>query len=246
MACAYLQSFDDWYMRITDDKNGCLDLEWLLKQTRHILGKSINEDRIEYNIIQSPKKSDALCARRDLMKKQAFHFSDCETIVTFDDDDIYLPNYIQKTVDYFNINHECLAIISSDVWRYNLYTQEYIDVKNYSGGCQWSMKKELFRQYPYICYCHQHCINGGKMRHVAGACRDACIYQQIIDARPKLQIGKAEFNESIRTLHPDNTRPDRSWLNDVSRFGVKKDVDFVWLKEKLPNCLHNYYFTEIV
>jgi hypothetical protein len=217
---------------------------WLFDNVEKILGKCVNKNRVSYHTVKA-SIYNPLCKRRDLLVQK----SDCDIIINWDDDDIYLYSCVDNIVKFF-INNRYSCLLHSNVWRYNLNSQEYLRCINYSGGSQWAFRSSIFNNND-IKFCFGFCQNehlSWPYRHTSGACAELCFYDKVLLHKIKTnnKIDICDNQDSIRLSHHDNIRRDNSWRNDKNNFGFAQDQNYEWLFGYIPDCLKQYYKNEIL
>lgn len=242
MANAYQQEDTDWHMRIMDNHDGNLDMDWAFKIARELNNCDIDINKVSY--YTSPNiNNNLLCNKRDLL----FQFSDCDYIFNFDDDDFYPANYILKCLEFLN-THQCIFIM--DEWLYDLPTQKYILTEQATGANRYGYERSLINRYD-MKYCVKHCLNGGRFRNAIGVCREKCLWSTAVDKK-QIKLGYMPRNKNfnpIRIIHEDALVGNKSKIKAMSQFRndkhARRDKNFEWLHHNMPISFAEYYINNV-
>ncbi len=112
VAMAYLQTFDRWELKLIDDPDGQLDLNYLLDEVEFLLGFKIDRDKISYIQAFNPNLG--------IKRNTLIDMTSAPLIANWDDDDIYLKDYIKKAVEFFQFFEKGLLINKKILCRVSL------------------------------------------------------------------------------------------------------------------------------
>ena len=138
IACAYLQEFPYWKLRIMDDANTTFNLEEALDTVEMWLDRSIDRDKIEYDKGAFP----TLGPKRQLLLET----ETCPLVVNFDSDDLYLPTYLSGMVKHFDHNPSCGIVTDGPCRWYYLRSRTYsAQAQPFKGSAFFAIRMDWHR-----------------------------------------------------------------------------------------------------
>lgn len=236
IAMAYLQTYSKWELKIIDDPDGQLDLNDLLNEVEQLLGFKVNRTKISY--IQS------FNCNLGIKRNTLINMTSASIIVNWDDDDIYLKDYLKEAVEFFQLNPLQIGIFAGKRPQYNMATKQCViwNRKICNGAAYYVIRKELFDKYPFIRY---------NTTRWAGEEQDVIkeIQRNINRAWSNQDTPSKGCDDNYIRLryHGNLTHNDgQGWFHDVQiqqQYGGDfiKDKDLKWLLSRVPECLQDFY-----
>lgn len=236
VSMAYLQTFDKWELKLIDDPDGQLNLHELLSEVETFLGFQIDRNKVSY--IQAFNKN--LGIKRNTL----INLTIAPLVVNWDDDDIYLEDYLKEAVEFFQRNPLQVGIFAGQRAQYNLLEQHCIrwHRKYCNGAAYYILRKELLDKFPFIRY-NTTRITGEEqdiIKHVRANINRVWSNQET--------ICKGCDDNYIRMRYAGNLTHNEgeTWLHDLQiqqQYGGTfiEDKDLKWLLEQLPEYFHDFY-----
>lgn len=238
LVMAYLQDFDRWNLLLADDPSGTLNLSDTLDEVENYVGFTIDRNRIEY--FQACDKN--LGIKRNTMV--SLTPLDTQLIINWDDDDIYMPQYLSSAIDFCIKNPFQVGIFAGKRHQYNLAVQHCIRWhRKYSNGAAYYVfRRDMFTKFPFIKYNTTRLQ--GEERDVIKAIRHfvnrAWSNQDTVCKECDANYVRLRYNANL--THGGG----QGWKQDLNTQRIHggsfiEDHDLAWLFERLPECLHSFY-----
>ena len=140
---AYFQTLSNWELHLIDNSNGNLNLIQTLDQVEEVCGFQIDRTKINYYIF----KNDILGQKRNCL----IDMTTTPIIVNFDDDDIYLSQYLEHIHNFFQEVRNAHFICIGKRWQYAIHLKQALQCAS-NGAGYYVFRKELFDMYEELRY----------------------------------------------------------------------------------------------
>jgi hypothetical protein len=232
---AYLQTFDNWELRLIDNHEGDLDLHCLFDRVENILNRNVDKTKILY----CRSDNDHIGNKRN----QLIEATTAPIICNWDDDDLYLPEYLSIICKFYRDNPYRVGIIVGRRWQYNLLKQQrLIWSRNIcNGAAYYVLRTDVLKHFYNIRYSN----NFSKGEEIAFL-REVTRCIKDIEVNGDTQLYPPIDDEYIRIRFGGNVTDRGGWANDIRIMNEKggqllDDLDYKWLFEKIPVPLHGVY-----
>lgn len=232
---AYLQTFDNWELRLMDNHDGDLDLFYLFNEVEKILNKKVDRTKVLYQ----RSDNDHIGSKRNELIKQTV----APIICNWDDDDLYLPEYLLTICQFYKDNPYRVGIVVGRRWQYNLYEQQRLIWNNNicNGAGYYILRTDVLKHYTNIRYSP----NLSKSEEIKFL-RELTRTIKDVDINGSRQLCSPIDKHYVRIRFGGNTTDEGGWFNDVRIKNENggyliNDFKFEWLFSKVPTELHNRY-----
>ena len=231
---AYLQTFENWELRLIDNHDGDLDLIYLFDEVEKILNKKVDRTKVLYH----KAKKDFIGDKRN----ELINYTIAPIICNWDDDDLYLPEYLSTIYQLYENNPFGIGIFTGKRWQYNLCQQQRLLWYNATcnGAGYYVFRTDAVKQFQNIRY--------GSMNHSEEVqfLHELNKTIKYVEEYECMRLSSNIDEQYIRIRFGGNITDENGWKNDIE---IKKrsggllidDPCFQWLFVKIPLPLHNIY-----
>ncbi len=236
VAMAYLQTFDRWELKLIDDPDGQLDLHEFLNEVETFLDFEIDRTKISY--------MQAFNCNLGIKRNTLINMTTAPIVANWDDDDIYLEDYLKEAVEFFQYNPLQVGIFAGKRAQYNMVKQHCIrwHRKYCNGAAYYVLRKELLDKFPFIRYNTTRMVGEEQdiIKNVRANINRSWSNQET--------VCKGCDDNYIRMRYAGNLThlEGRTWIHDLEiqqQYGGDfiEDEDFEWLLKQIPECFHDFY-----
>jgi len=231
---AYLQTFDNWELRLIDNHDGNLDLTHLFDEVENILNRTVDRTKVLYQRSSNDRIGDK---RNELIKHTI-----APVICNWDDDDLYLPEYLSTACKFFEENPFRVGVVVGRRWQYNLFERQRLIWNNNicNGAGYYVLRTDVLKQFTNVRYAQlQKAAEAQLLRELARTIKDT-------DIDGPAQLYPPIDKHYVRMRFGGNLTDQGGWENDVrikNENGgyLMDDFKFEWLFSKVPTELHDRY-----
>ncbi len=231
---AYLQTFDNWELRLIDNHDGDLNLDYLFDEVENILNKKVDKTKVLYQ----RSSNDLIGNKRNELIKHTI----APIICNWDDDDLYLPEYLSTACRFFEENPFRAGVVVGRRWQYNLCERQRLIWTNNicNGAGYYVLRTDALKQFTNVRYAQlQKAAEAKLLRELARTVKDT-------DIDGPAQLYPPIDKHYVRMRCGGNLTDQGGWENDVrikNENGgyLMNDFKFEWLFSKVPIELHDRY-----
>lgn len=231
---AYLQTFDNWELRLIDNHDGDLDLHYLFYEVEKILDKQVDRTKVIY----CKSIDDTIGSKRNELIKKTI----APIICNWDDDDLYLSEYLSVIQKFYENNPYRAGIVVGRRWQYNLFERQKLIWNNNicNGAGYYILRTDVLKHFTNIRYASKN-----KSEEVIFLRElNKAIEDMDIDGPRQLHIPIDK--QYVRIRFGGNITDQGGWENDIrikNKNGgyLINDFKFEWLFSKIPTELHDKY-----
>ncbi len=231
---AYLQTFNNWELRLIDNHDGDLDLNYLLDKVENILNKKINRTKVLYQ----KSSNDSIGSKRN----ELIEHTTAPVICNWDDDDLYLPEYLFSVCKFYKENPHKFGVVVGRRWQYNLVERQRLIWKNTicNGAAYYVLRTDVLKQFVNVRYASK---NKSEENIFLQELNRAIQYVNINEATQSYLPLDEQY---VRIRFGGNVTDKSGWEHDIEVKKLKggslmEDMSFRWLFSKIPIPLHGRY-----
>ncbi len=231
---AYLQTFGNWELRLIDNHDGDLNLTYLFDEVEKILNRAVDRTKVLYH----RSSNDRIGSKRNELIKHTI----APVICNWDDDDLYLPEYLSTVCKFFEENPFRVGIIVGRRWQYNLFERQRLIWNNNicNGAGYYILRTDALKQFANIRYARLNKSEEVQFLH------ELIKIIKGVDIDGPAQLYPPIDKHYIRMRFGGNITDQGGWENDIrikNENGgyLMNDFKFEWLFSKVPTELHDRY-----
>ena len=231
---AYLQTFDNWELRLIDNHDGDLNLAHLFDEVEKILNRPVDRTKVLYQ----RSSNDRIGSKRNELIQHTI----APIICNWDDDDLYLPEYLSTICKFYEDNPYRVGIVVGRRWQYNLFERQRLIWSNNicNGAGYYILRTDAIKQFANIKYAG---LNKSEevifLHELIKTIKD-------VDIDGPAQLYPPIDRQYVRMRFGGNITDQGGWENDIrikNENGgyLMNDFKFEWLFSKVPIELHDRY-----